>query len=317
MATKTINKPVEEAVKDEPVEAKPKRTRKVTGPFFENNFPIEQITVDKDLQARAQMNNDAIGDYKDAIMDGVELPPMTVFTDGKTWWLTDGFHRYQAYKKLQILEVPVNIYKGNREDAIIHAVGANQAHGLRRTNQDKRRATEMAFKLMTDKKQNWTDLMLADMIGVSSMFIGNYRREYFPETIEKSRVSSSGKVVPGGLKPVKPASFKAEPIDEDDAPDADEADAAQAKATKPKAKPGSPDNKYPLGLALDHLTSATEKAVTGANELMTIFPYHSDLAEALGSKPATAILFAKLRKQLTDVVNQLDKVELPYDVGTD
>lgn len=282
-------------------------------PVFNNNFVIEQITVDKDLQARATMNQDAIGDYKDAIIEGIDLPPMDLFTDGTTYWLVDGFHRLQAYKKIGILEVPVTIHAGTKNEAIMYAIGANKTHGLRRSNLDKKRAVEMAFSLMKALKKNWTDVYIAEIVGVSSMFIGNYRRENDPASIAAARETGTGRTVAGSSKaaPALPKFKEVSPTDEDTDVDNLEED-GPIKANKPS---GPVSSKYPIGLAMDKIATGTEKLQVGVTELFAIYPSQELLAQALGEKAGVAILFSKLRKQLNLIVDEFNGVDLPYEVG--
>jgi hypothetical protein len=60
-------------------------------------------------------------------------------------------------------------------DAIIAACGENADHGLRRTNEDKRRAVE---RLLGDPEWiKWSDRKIADVCRVSHPFVGTVRKE--------------------------------------------------------------------------------------------------------------------------------------------
>ena len=53
------------------------------------------------------------------------------------------------FKQAGSEEMPADIRQGTRRDAILFSVGANESHGLRRTNEDKRRAI---FTLLQDEE---------------------------------------------------------------------------------------------------------------------------------------------------------------------
>jgi hypothetical protein len=69
----------------------------------------------------------------------------------------------------------VNIYEGTQRDAILHAVGANANHGLRRTNADKIKAV---LTLLKDSEwRQWSDTEIAKKCRVSQPFVSNKRKE--------------------------------------------------------------------------------------------------------------------------------------------
>ena len=98
------------------------------------------IRIDGGTQPRASINLDAVNEYAEAITSGASLPPPTVFHDGADYWLADGFHRYHANKKIGAVSLECEVIEGTQRDAILHSLSANQTHGLRRTNEDKKKA---------------------------------------------------------------------------------------------------------------------------------------------------------------------------------
>lgn len=60
-----------------------------------------------------------------------------------------------------------------RRDVVLYSVGANDTHGLRRTNEDKRRAV----KTMLDDAEwvTWSDNAIAKASAVSVSFVGDQR----------------------------------------------------------------------------------------------------------------------------------------------
>lgn len=137
-------------------------------------IPIGKITADTKMQARVEMNIEAVEEYAAAIKGGSKFPPLVVFDDGETNWLADGWHRLQAYKNLQYFAVECEVHKGSREDAILHAVHANDRHGLRRTHADKRRSVELLLGL-----NGWRDKssrQIADQCGVGHQLVESVKK---------------------------------------------------------------------------------------------------------------------------------------------
>ncbi len=136
---------------------------------------VDSIRTDGGTQSRAQINWLTVTDYAADIAEGATFPPVVVYFDGADYWLADGFHRLEAHKRLGLVEIAADVKQGTRRDAILYSVKANAVHGLRRTNEDKRRAVRLLLE--DDEWWLWNDVKIAAMCGVSSMFVGNVRRE--------------------------------------------------------------------------------------------------------------------------------------------
>lgn len=137
---------------------------------------LDAIRVDGGTQPRAAISDDVIADYAAAMGDGASLPPVTVFYDGSDYWLADGFHRYRAARQLGLVEIEADIRQGTRRDAVLFSVGANAAHGLPRTREDKRRAVMV---LLGDAEwSKWSDREIARQCAVSHPTVATMRAEY-------------------------------------------------------------------------------------------------------------------------------------------
>jgi hypothetical protein len=135
---------------------------------------LDQIRIDGGTQPRVAIDEDVVGEYADLYVEGVDLPAVTVFHDGSTYWLADGFHRYWASKRAERETIAVDVQQGTRRDAILYSVGANASHGLRRTNEDKRKAIQT---LLEDEEWcQWSDNAIAKQCGVSDKTVGNVRK---------------------------------------------------------------------------------------------------------------------------------------------
>jgi len=101
--------------------------------------------------------------------------------DGIDYWLADGFHRVYAYKLSEVTEIDCDVREGTRLHAIIHSVGANAKHGLRRTNADKRKSVQMILDVYDEiyeaTGEKWSNVKIADVCCVSEGTIRNYIKE--------------------------------------------------------------------------------------------------------------------------------------------
>lgn len=108
----------------------------------------DNILASAATQVRKKLDKSTIEDYTEALANGAKFPALTVFAekDSERYILADGFHRLHAYINNDVTEVEVLVYEGGLHEALLEALGANDEHGLRRTNADKRNAVLMALK---------------------------------------------------------------------------------------------------------------------------------------------------------------------------
>lgn len=134
---------------------------------------VETIRLDERCQPRASINPEIIDEYANAMTQGAEFPPLTVYRDGSTFYLADGFHRIAAARQAGQAHIVCDVTPGTIRDAILHAVGANATHGQRRTNLDKRRAVETLLK--DDEWSKWSNVKIAEKCGVDEKMVRTYR----------------------------------------------------------------------------------------------------------------------------------------------
>ena len=135
---------------------------------------LTEITVDSSLQGRCKLNQEVVDEYSEVLREGVKLPAITVFRVGSRYYLVDGWHRYFAHKKAGLADIEVTIIDGTIREATLYAFGANDDHGLRRTNDDKRKVVMM---LLDDLEwAEWSDREIAKAAKVSTMTVGRIRK---------------------------------------------------------------------------------------------------------------------------------------------
>lgn len=127
--------------------------------------PTTGITADPDCQPRTAIDPRIVDDYADDMTEGAAFPPLTVYHDGTTYWLADGFHRLAAAMRLGLAEIACDVRAGDKRAAVLHSCSANATHGMRRTPADKRRAVETL--LNDDEWGQWSDREIARQCGCS------------------------------------------------------------------------------------------------------------------------------------------------------
>ena len=139
------------------------------------NLGLDKIRIDCGTQARAQINAEMVENYAEALLDGAIFPPVTVFYDGVSYYLADGFHRYLANIKAGSPNIECNVNNGSLRDAILYSLSANFDHGLHRTNADKRKAV---ITMLEDFEwTDWSDREIAKWCKVSHNLVATIRKE--------------------------------------------------------------------------------------------------------------------------------------------
>lgn len=123
------------------------------------------------MQIRAEMNEATIEDYAIDLQCKRPFPPIVVYHDGEKYWLSEGFHRVIAARRIDLMELPVDLRKGTQKDALWNAAASNKEHGLRRTNADKRKAVATALDIDPLK----SDRSIAEWCGVSEHTVADVR----------------------------------------------------------------------------------------------------------------------------------------------
>lgn len=144
------------------------------------DLKIADIRLDGNTQARVAIHQTTVDEYAEVLTAGGELPPVVVYFDGAAHWLADGFHRVHAHRSIGAVTVRSDVRDGTARDAQMHAYGANQAHGLRRTNDDKRMAVLGMLALVPD----WSDRAIAKHVGVAHTMVAAVRN---PEVQERQK----------------------------------------------------------------------------------------------------------------------------------
>jgi hypothetical protein len=152
------------------------------------DMPIDRITVDQRLQMRNGLDEDWVGQMVQKLEEDGDIDqPIVVYRDGETFWLADGFHRVEAYRRAGRTEIEAEIIDGDFDAAVIHAEKANLNHG-KNLSPDERRNIMYAriernyqITLENGKSIHWWQLSnkaIAAELGVSYKSIQRWFDDY-------------------------------------------------------------------------------------------------------------------------------------------
>jgi hypothetical protein len=147
--------------------------------------PLDRIRLDGGTQTRVEIDKDTVKEYAEAYQAGEQLPPVVLFNDGECLWMADGFHRFGGAKFAGRTDIEAEVRQGTARDALLHSAGCNGAHGLRRSNEDKRRAVELllAVEEWADKSNTW----IAEQCRVSDKLVAAVRDDRSSRSVSSSR----------------------------------------------------------------------------------------------------------------------------------
>jgi len=136
---------------------------------------IVDVRLDGGTQPRGWLNEETVAGYAEALARGDIFPPARVVYDGTSYWLIDGFHRIAAARRCAWTDFECSVDSGTLEDAQWRSYSVNAAHGLQRSNEDKRRAIRAA--LLHPQGGSKSDREIATHVGVSHPTVAVIRAE--------------------------------------------------------------------------------------------------------------------------------------------
>jgi len=172
---------------------------------------IGALVLDEKLQSRTEINEVTVAEYAENIKAGDEFPPVLVYFDGISYYLTDGYHRYHAHKRAEKVSILCEVVHGTFRDAVLQATGVNSKHGMRRTHADKRKAV---MTLLEDFEwMDWSNAEIARHCSVSPTFVANLRDSGGPAEVKykTSGGNIATKVKAPGRKAKEPELKEPEP----------------------------------------------------------------------------------------------------------
>jgi len=136
---------------------------------------LVDIVIDAGTQQREKINDDVVSEYTEAMKCGARFPAITAFFNGSSYYLVDGYHRYNASRNAGISDILADVIDGTKREAVLYSLGVNNTHGIRLTNADKRKA--VLTMILDDEWKYWTDTKISKHCHVTSQFVGKIRKE--------------------------------------------------------------------------------------------------------------------------------------------
>ena len=154
--------------------------------------PLNKIRLDGGTQPRKEIDEPLVQHYTEVLLEGKDqFPPIDLWFDGKSYWPSDGFHRFHAHKRAGFLDIESIVNQGTKRDAFLACLKANGKHGKPRTPEERRYVVQMALEDIELGEK--TDVEIALICDVSSMTVGRVRKAMGLEAA--SRVDKNGQRV--------------------------------------------------------------------------------------------------------------------------
>ena len=167
--------------------------------FTPKSLSVDVINITGGTQSRLKIKEDYVEEIYEKMKDGVDYDAVTIFFDGKEYWLADGFHRYHATRKLGRASIKCKITNGLLRDAILYSKVANNLHGLPPTLQDK---INNAIEMIGDVEWGgWSNREIGRICDVSHVTIAKLRIGKVPEKVKF--LDKDGEVKTRTTKPPK------------------------------------------------------------------------------------------------------------------
>ena len=153
---------------------------------------LAKIRLDGGTQPRKEIDEPLVQHYTEILLEGKDkFPPIDLWFDGKSYWPSDGFHRFHAHKRAGFLDIEAEVYQGTKRDAFLACLKANGKHGKPRTPEERRYVVQMALEDIELGEK--TDTEIAAICDVSSMTVGRVRKALGLE--KAARVDKNGRKV--------------------------------------------------------------------------------------------------------------------------
>jgi len=140
-----------------------------------DRIKLQKIRLDGGTQPRKEIDEPLVQHYTEILLEGKDkFPPIDLWFDGKSYWPSDGFHRFHAHKRAGFLDIEAVVNQGTKRDAFKACLKANSKHGKPRTPDERRYVVQMAFEDI--EYGNSTDVFIAELCDVSISTVGRVKK---------------------------------------------------------------------------------------------------------------------------------------------
>ena len=146
---------------------------------------ISLIRRDGGTQHRIAHVASVVEEYAQLMIEGVVFPPIRVWWDGKSYWVSDGFQRVAAAEIAGAAEIYAEVHIGTLSDALWDSYAANTAHGMRYTAAETQNIVR--FALQHPKSATFSNVQIAEHLHISEATVRRWR-----ERLSSSRDEDDG-----------------------------------------------------------------------------------------------------------------------------
>ncbi len=114
------------------------------------DMALDEVTLDKRFQARQAIDLDTVKEYAELYLSGTAFPPLAGINVGDAVYLIEGWHRYNALKRIGRETCDIVIERGTVAKAKALAASSNKTHGLRRKKEDTQIILRLAFESIAE-----------------------------------------------------------------------------------------------------------------------------------------------------------------------
>lgn len=263
------------------------------------NIRIDDIRLDGGTQTRTGISEATLSEYADAIVAGAVFPAVVVFFDGTDYFLADGFHRLHGHRQAGCVEILADVRTGTRRDAVLYAVGANAEHGLRRTNDDKRKAVRT---LLEDAEWGqWSDREIAKQSGTHHKFVGRVREEL---SLAPGASEDVGSLAPGASEKPAERKFTTKHGTEATMDTANIGKKPSVATARDKPTSGPVTTTEPEGPSAEEIAEARRSAEDDAEAVRLLLESDDKLAAMTEKVKQQAALIRTLQTRITGLTNE-------------
>lgn len=142
---------------------------------MEAKLKLSQIEVDETFLPRDEYKKEEVEHYAECLKNGDILPPIVVFKKDSRFILASGYLRFEAYKLIEAIEIDVIVKEGSDHERIAESIESNSKHGLRLTNDEKRKCIK--YFLSHPETQSWSNNSIGKKCGTSHHLVGTLSRD--------------------------------------------------------------------------------------------------------------------------------------------
>lgn len=145
---------------------------------YPQTIPLVDVISDDSIQVRVMGLDQAwVKTLCELIENGAEIEPIEVYQQEEQYVLADGFHRVEAYRRMERSEIQAYVRSGGYAGALNRAEEANLQHGLQLTLEDKK---HILFRRL-GRKHEWMNQsyrQIAAQLGVGKSTVQRWIEEY-------------------------------------------------------------------------------------------------------------------------------------------